>query len=438
MLVGPPSIVPVNITPPAKRRADEQVKAQYDPNNPNSGADAAASAEAAADAVSDAEAGRDGDPRARPEDRRVPRRERARSCASTMPGREHGQIRRVQQQHVRPDQGGADRRDAQRRLRPHRAHPRRRHAGRARVQHRQPHLSRRARPSYNTIAEIPGTDKADEVVMLGGHLDSWHSATGATDNAIGCAIMMEAARILKALGVKPRRTIRVALWGGEEQGLLGSKAYVEAALRHVRRPEAGVRASSAATSTSTPARAASAARRVFGPPEAARRSCASSSSRSRTSASYGAIADDAAARRGGTDSTSFNDAGLPGIGLGQDPIEYNSHTWHTNLDTYERIVEDDVKKSAVVVASARLSPRDARRDAAALRARQDAAAAAGAGSIKVPLGSTWFHRVPRGSVPPGSSRFLEVQGSRFRPGNRPPKLDGVGYAPDNRHLRSFR
>jgi hypothetical protein len=80
--------------------------------------------------------------------------------------------------------------------------------------------------SYNAIAEIPGTDKADEVVMLGGHLDSWHSATGATDNAIGCAVMMEAARILKAIGVSPRRTIRVALWGGEEQGLIGSQAYV--------------------------------------------------------------------------------------------------------------------------------------------------------------------------------------------------------------------
>src|SRR5262249_18762820 len=80
--------------------------------------------------------------------------------------------------------------------------------------------------AYNAIAEIPGTDKKDEIVMLGGHLDSWHSATGATDNAIGCATTMEAARILKALGVKPRRTIRVALWSGEEQGLLGSLAYV--------------------------------------------------------------------------------------------------------------------------------------------------------------------------------------------------------------------
>src|SRR5439155_8355481 len=81
--------------------------------------------------------------------------------------------------------------------------------------------------SYNTVAEIPGTDKKDEIIMLGGHLDSWHSATGATDNAIGCAMMMEATRILKTLNVKPRRTIRVALWSGEEEGLLGSQAYVK-------------------------------------------------------------------------------------------------------------------------------------------------------------------------------------------------------------------
>jgi len=81
---------------------------------------------------------------------------------------------------------------------------------------------------YNVVAEIPGTDKAQEVVMLGGHIDSWHSATGATDNAIGSATMLEAIRILQAIGVKPRRTIRVALWSGEEEGLLGSQAYVKA------------------------------------------------------------------------------------------------------------------------------------------------------------------------------------------------------------------
>ena len=83
---------------------------------------------------------------------------------------------------------------------------------------------------FNTIAEIPGSDPVlkDEVVMLGGHFDSWHAATGTTDNATGSAVMMEAARILKAIGVKPRRTIRIGLWSGEEQGLLGSRAYVEA------------------------------------------------------------------------------------------------------------------------------------------------------------------------------------------------------------------
>ena len=79
---------------------------------------------------------------------------------------------------------------------------------------------------YNTIAEIPGTDLKDEVVMLGGHMDSWHSGTGATDNGAGVAVAMEAVRILQALNLKPRRTIRVGLWTGEEQGLLGSRAYV--------------------------------------------------------------------------------------------------------------------------------------------------------------------------------------------------------------------
>ena len=81
--------------------------------------------------------------------------------------------------------------------------------------------------AYNTVAEIPGTDLKDEVVMLGGHMDSWHSGTGATDNAAGVSVAMEAMRILKALDLKPRRTIRIALWSGEEEGLLGSRAFVK-------------------------------------------------------------------------------------------------------------------------------------------------------------------------------------------------------------------
>jgi hypothetical protein len=202
--------------------------------------------------------------------------------------------------------------------------------------------------SYNAVAEIPGTDLRGEVVMLGGHLDSWHAATGATDNAIGVAVMMEAARVIKALGLKPRRTIRVALWGGEEQGLLGSKAYVAQHFGTAETPKPAFATLGGYVNVDSGTGRVRGAT-VFGPPDAARilreilvpfedlgvAGAAATKSR----------------RTGGTDSTSFNAAGLPGIGLTQDPIEYQSYTWHTNLDTYERIIEADVKKSATVIAS---------------------------------------------------------------------------------------
>jgi carboxypeptidase Q len=203
--------------------------------------------------------------------------------------------------------------------------------------------------SYNTIAEIPGTDKADEVIMLGGHLDSWHAATGATDNAIGCAIMMEAARILKTLNLQPRRIIRVALWSGEEQGLLGSQAYVKEHFGTFETPKPGYEKFGGyfnIDSGTGRIRGAS----VFGPPEAAN-ILRDILKPFKDEGVAGAIAS-RSRNLGGTDSTSFNQAGLPGISLGQDSIEYGSHTWHTNLDTYERILEDDVKKDAVVVATA--------------------------------------------------------------------------------------
>lgn len=203
------------------------------------------------------------------------------------------------------------------------------------------------RTSYNTIGEIRGTDKADEVIMLGGHLDSWHAATGATDNAIGCAIMMEAARILKTLGVKPRRTIRVALWSGEEQGLLGSIAYVKQHFGSFEDPKPGYEKFGGYFNIdSGTGRVRGAA--VFGPPETAAilRGILEPFT---ADGVVGAVAS-RSRRLGGSDNTSFSQAGLPGIGMGQDPIEYGSHTWHTNLDTYERILEDDVKKDAMVVA----------------------------------------------------------------------------------------
>ena len=201
--------------------------------------------------------------------------------------------------------------------------------------------------SYNTIGEIRGTDKADEVIMLGGHLDSWHAATGATDNAIGCAIMMEAARILKVLNVKPRRTIRVALWSGEEQGLLGSQAYVKEHFGSYENPKPGFEKFGGyfnIDSGTGRVRGVS----VFGTPETAN-ILRDILEPFKADGVVGAVPT-RSRRLGGSDNTSFNQAGLPGIGMGQDPIEYNSHTWHTNLDTYERILEDDVKKNAMIVA----------------------------------------------------------------------------------------
>jgi len=202
---------------------------------------------------------------------------------------------------------------------------------------------------YNVIAEIPGTDKAQEVVMLGGHLDSWHAATGATDNAIGCAVMMEAIRILQATGVKPRRTIRLALWSGEEQGLLGSQAYVKKHFGTAEQPlpahahfngyfniDSGTGRARGMT-VFGPERAAAILHDIVAP-FAGNGLAGATSTNSR--------------RRGGSDHTSFNEAGLPGIGVAQDTIEYGSHTWHTNLDTYERVLETDAQQSAMAIAAA--------------------------------------------------------------------------------------
>ncbi len=203
--------------------------------------------------------------------------------------------------------------------------------------------------SYNVVGEITGTDKKDEVIMLGGHLDSWHSSTGATDNAIGCATMMEAARILKAIGVKPRRTIRVACWSGEEEGLLGSLAYVKQHFGTFENPgpEYGKFGGYFNIDEGTGrARGLS----VFGPPEAAtvlRDALAPFSD-----LGFAGVNSSKSRGLGGSDHTSFNQAGLPGIDAAQDPIEYFNVTWHTNLDTYERIIEPDVKASAIIFAAA--------------------------------------------------------------------------------------
>jgi hypothetical protein len=203
--------------------------------------------------------------------------------------------------------------------------------------------------AFNAIGEIPGTDKKDEIVMLGGHYDSWHDATGATDNGIGSSMMLEAARILAALHVRPRRTIRVALWSGEEEGLLGSLAYVQQHFGSFESPKPEYAKLDAYfnidSGTGKPRGAG-----VFGPTGAADM-VREAMMPFADWGFVGAVASDSR-RTAGTDSTSFNNAGLPGIGLAQDPFDYGSFTHHTNLDTYERIYEEDVREGAVEIASA--------------------------------------------------------------------------------------
>jgi Zn-dependent M28 family amino/carboxypeptidase len=202
---------------------------------------------------------------------------------------------------------------------------------------------------YNTVAEIPGTDPTlkEELVMLGGHLDSWHAGTGATDNAAGCAVAMEAARILIASGLKPRRTIRVALWTGEEQDYFGSVGYVK---RHFGDP---------ATSTRLPGHAQQAAYfnldngsgRIRGVNlqgnEAARPIFEAWLAPFR----YLDAATVTTLNTGGTDHMPFNAVGLPGFQFIQDPLNYETRTHHSSLDVYEGAVADDLKQAAVIMAS---------------------------------------------------------------------------------------
>ena len=219
--------------------------------------------------------------------------------------------------------------------------------------------------SYNTVAEIPGTDLKDEVVMLGAHLDSWHTATGATDNAAGVAVMMEAVRILKALNLQPRRTVRIALWSGEEQGLLGSRFYVKEHFGPVPAP--------------TPAATQPAAQTQF--KHEHERLNVYFNMDSGTGAIRGVYLQGNEALRpffrrwlmpfaqlkvgqntytastvtvsnsGGSDFLSFDAAGLNGIDFLQDDLEYETRTWHSNQDNYDRVVPEDVMEAATIVAA---------------------------------------------------------------------------------------
>ncbi|WP_213979058.1 M20/M25/M40 family metallo-hydrolase [Sphingomonas sp. dw_22] len=203
------------------------------------------------------------------------------------------------------------------------------------------------RTNYNVLAELPGTDKADEVVMLGGHFDSWAAGTGATDNAAGSAVMMEALRLLKASGMRPRRTIRLALWSGEEQGIFGSQAYVAEHFGSAEHPKPDFAKFAGYVNldsgTGIPRGAT-----VFGPPDAAA-FVANTMASFRDWGFTTAIAS-SARMLGGSDNGSFAVAGLPAIGLLQDPFGYGAFTHHTNFDTYEKLYEPDLRNAAIEVA----------------------------------------------------------------------------------------
>ncbi len=203
--------------------------------------------------------------------------------------------------------------------------------------------------SVNIIAELPGTDPrlADEVVMLGGHFDSWHTGTGATDNAAGSVVMMEALRILKAIGARPRRTIRLALWDAEEGGHLGSSTYV---LNHfgdpktmVLKPEHAKLAGYFNLDNGT-----GKIRGVFLQGNEAVRPIFESWLK--PFASLGATAL-AIQRVGGTDHLDFDHVGLPAFQFVQDPIDYETRTHHTNMDVLESIQETDLEQAAAIVAT---------------------------------------------------------------------------------------
>jgi carboxypeptidase Q len=202
---------------------------------------------------------------------------------------------------------------------------------------------------YNVIAEIPGTDKKlkDEVVMLGGHLDSWHSATGATDNAAGCTVMMEAIRILKTLGIKPRRTIRIALWSGEEEGLLGSRGYVKKTF------------ADPATMQLLPAHQTfdayfnidNGTGKVRGIYLQGNEACRNIFTQWLKPFNDLGATTVTISNTGGTDHQSFDAVGLPGFQFIQDEIEYSTRTHHTNMDSYDHLREDDLKQIATIVAA---------------------------------------------------------------------------------------
>jgi len=251
---------------------------------------------------------------------------------------------------------------------------------------------------FNVVAEIPGGDLKDEVVMLGAHFDSWHSGTGATDNAVGCGVALEAVRIIQSLGIKPRRTIRLALWTGEEQGLLGSKAYVTDHFGKAITPPQpsgrsgrgtrGSQASSKSSKTEPSGQSADENKAAAAPATPAAPQRPTKYELKPEHAKFAAyfnldngtgkvrgvyLQGNEAVRpifhawllpfadlgaltlspnnTGGTDHLSYDAVGLPGFQFIQDPLEYDSRTHHSNMDVFDRLQEEDIKQASVIMAS---------------------------------------------------------------------------------------
>ncbi len=220
--------------------------------------------------------------------------------------------------------------------------------------------------TFNTVAEIPGTDLKDEIVMLGGHMDSWHSGTGATDNAAGVSVAMEAVRIIKALDLKPKRTIRIALWSGEEQGLLGSEAYVK---EHFGQVGDGTRPAR----TGGPGGGNGPRPKVTTKPDYDKFSAYFNLDNGTGKVRGVYLQGNEAVRSvfrpwltpfqemgastltisntSGTDHLSFDGIGLPGFQFIQDVVEYDARTHHSNQDVFDRIQADDMKQAAAIMAA---------------------------------------------------------------------------------------
>ncbi|MBS1602079.1 MAG: M20/M25/M40 family metallo-hydrolase, partial [Bacteroidetes bacterium] len=202
---------------------------------------------------------------------------------------------------------------------------------------------------HNVVGEIPGTDPTlkSELVMLGGHLDSWTAGTGATDNGAGCIVALEAVRILKSIGVQPRRTIRIALWDGEEQGLLGSFHYVK---NHFGDPmdmklkpeQEKVSAYYNLDNGSGKIRGVFAQGNEKVVPIFKEWLLPFADLGASTVSMH---------NTGSTDHLSFDAVGIPGFQFIQDPLDYESRTHHTNMDNYDHLLMDDLRQAATILAA---------------------------------------------------------------------------------------